>query len=217
MKVDIGALSSDPIEKDLHGLCSRTIRLFYKDDADFKKNTYDLNIDVGADLGRVCLVKGVTYTDEMGNCTNRDVETVTGEQWIRKGFWIHQPKADSVQLVYLNNKPSNNSCLFVTVNEQETIIFKEVGGREYWDTCWIFNYVGIYLGRSAYPEILTLIWIHKCLIFRITLFKWRDSDWVSTSNYFNWKLRRGGNQLRVEAVNKFGWESKGNCLAIENH
>ena len=50
MKVDIRDLSSDPIEKDLHGLCSRTIRLFYKD---------DLNIDVGTDLGRVCLFQGV--------------------------------------------------------------------------------------------------------------------------------------------------------------
>ena len=60
MKVDIRDLSSDPIEQDLHGLCSRTIRLFYKDDADFKKNTCDLNIDVGTDLNRVRLVKAVT-------------------------------------------------------------------------------------------------------------------------------------------------------------
>ena len=116
MKVDIRDLSSDILEKDLYGLCSKTIRLFNKDDADFKKNTYDLNIDVGADLSRVCLVKGVTYVDKMGNCTNRDIETVTKTQWIRKGFWIHQPEADSAQLlVYFNNKPSNNSRLFVTV------------------------------------------------------------------------------------------------------
>jgi len=74
MKVDIRDLSSDIIEKDLYGICSKTILLFYKDDADFKKNTYDLNIDVGADLSRVCLVKGVTYVDQMGNCTNRDIE-----------------------------------------------------------------------------------------------------------------------------------------------
>ena len=137
MKVDIRDLSSDILEKDLYGLCSKTIRLFNKDDADFKKNTYDLNIDVGADLSRVCLVKGVTYVDKMGNCTNRDIETVTKTQWIRKGFWIHQPEADSAQLlVYLNNKPSNNSRMFVRVNEQATVIFKEVGGREYWHACW---------------------------------------------------------------------------------
>ena len=137
MKVHISDLSSDVIEQDLHGICFKTIRLCYEDDADFNKNTYDLNINVDTDSRRVHLVKGVTYADEMGNCTNRDIEKITKTQWIRKEFWIHQPEADNAQLlVYIKSKPNADSRLHIMVNEQKTVIFEEVEGREYWDACW---------------------------------------------------------------------------------
>ena len=137
MKVHISDLSSDVIEQDLHGLCFKTIRLCYEDDADFNKNTYDLNINVDTDSRRVHLVKGVTYADEMGNCTNRDIEKITKTQWIRKEFWIHQPEADNAQLlVYIKSKPNADSRLHIMVNDQKTVVFEEVEGREYWDACW---------------------------------------------------------------------------------
>ena len=81
--------------------CSKTIRLRYKGNTDFNRNTYDLNIDidVDSDSGGVHLTKGVTYADEMGNCTNRDIEAITRTQWIRKEFWIDQPEADRAELL----------------------------------------------------------------------------------------------------------------------
>ncbi|MDP6595356.1 MAG: hypothetical protein QGI86_05600 [Candidatus Poribacteria bacterium] len=117
--------------------CSKTIRLRYKGNTDFNRNTYDLNIDVDSDSGCVHLTKGVTYADEMGNCTNRDIEAITRTQWIRKEFWIDQPEADRAELlVYVKNKPRTGSRLHITVNDQQTVIFEEPKNREYWNDCW---------------------------------------------------------------------------------
>ena len=137
MKVHVIDLSPDATEQDLQEACSKTIQLCYKDDTDFNKNTYDLNIDVDTSSNHVHLVKGVTYTDEMGNCTNRDIETITQTQWIRKEFWIDQPAADNAELlVYIKNKPNAGNRLRITVNDQKTVIFEEVEVREYWNDCW---------------------------------------------------------------------------------
>ena len=137
MKVHVSDLSSDATGRGLHESCSKTVRLFYKDNTDFSENAYDLNIDVDTKSNYVHLAKGVTYADEMGNCTNRDVETITKTQWIRKEFWIDQPETDGAQLlVYIKSKPNVNSLLHIVVNDRKTVIFEEVEGREYWDACW---------------------------------------------------------------------------------
>ena len=137
MKVHVSDLSPDATGRGLHESCSKTVRLFYKDNTDFSENAYDLNIDVDTKSNYVHLAKGVTYADEMGNCTNRDVETITKTQWIRKEFWIDQPETDDAQLlVYIKSKPNVNSLLHIVVNDRKTVIFEEVEGREYWDACW---------------------------------------------------------------------------------
>jgi len=94
--------------------------------------------------------------------------------------------------------------------------FSKHSGRE-GDFYWTPNYVGIYLSRSDLPEILNVDLDTQMPNIKDYLVQMGDNDWVSTSNHFNRKLRRGVNQLRVKAVNKFGWESKENYLAIENH
>ena len=116
---------------------SKTIRLHYEGFAAFDANTRHPNLDLDADSGGLSLTKGVTYADEMGACNNRDIETVSRTQWIRKEFWIDNPAADgAVLLPYISNKPKAGSRLRITINDQTTVIFEEPEEREYWVDCW---------------------------------------------------------------------------------
>ena len=115
----------------------KTITLRYDGFTALDGLTRELSLELDADSGHLHLKKGVTYADEIGNCNNRDVETVSRTQWIRKDFQIDNPAADgAVLLPYINNKPKPGSRLHVTINDQETVIFEEPEGREYWGDCW---------------------------------------------------------------------------------
>lgn len=117
-------------------MSTKTMTLSYQSFAEFDANTRDLNLDLDAESGYVSLAKGVTYADEMGSCNNRDIETVSQTQWIRKQFWVGNPRTENaVLLPYIARKPRPGSRLRIQINDKE-IIFEEPTEREYWVDCW---------------------------------------------------------------------------------
>ncbi len=114
----------------------------WQDEQSFSMATRDAQVEVTE--GSVSLLKRVLLTDEMGNCTGRDVELIDSLNRARKDFWLDSTEVDGARVSAWLRCGDRQATLIVEVNGHPLTIHAskshreadEPPGADYWHTYW---------------------------------------------------------------------------------